>query len=76
MNTQHAMLMSLEDSRCASRVVVDSDLGIVVVGGCTVTLPPPFGSQGVVLGVLGGSGSRISYRTPKRMPFAVIETLS
>ena len=26
MNTQHAMLMSLDSGRCASRVVVDSDL--------------------------------------------------
>ena len=40
MNTQHAMLMSLESGRCASRVVVDSDLRIVVVaGGYRVTLP-------------------------------------
>ena len=56
MNTQHAILMSLEDGRCASRVVVDSDLGIVVVGGCTVTLPRLSDLRELVLGVLGCSG--------------------
>lgn len=50
MNTQHAMLMSLEDSRCASRVVVDSDLGDRGGGRLHGNTTPAFR--------ISGSGSR------------------